>query len=183
MRIKFYLFTLLILSSTCFAFDSEREGFVIGGGIGYAPNAHTEIAGFQGSRVSTSGFAGSLITGYGYNENTLFLLMVEGLKSNTRTILTPTESIKQGFAGFGVRFYFDHIGSSFFISSGIGLQFYLNSKDSDFAHNSGLGYLIGGGYEFAENFQVQTSFSNGQTKDSFRWNHLQLIMTVSFILY
>ena len=184
MRITYWFFVLVLLfSQTVLAFDSERAGFVLSGGIGYAPTAYTEISGFQNSRVTTEGIAGSLIAGYGYNENTLFLLMLEGFKTNTHTIASPSESIIQGFSGVGVRFYFDDIGSSFFISSCIGLQRYINSNKSEFSHDAGLGFLIGGGYEFTENFQLRTTFSNGQTKDSFNWDHVQLIMTVSFVLY
>ncbi len=181
---KIYLIIIILLfSQTVMAFDSEREGFVISGGVGYAPTAYTEISGYQNSRVTTDGIAGSFITGYGYNENTLFLLIFEGFKTNTYTIVSPSESVLQGFSGVGVRFYFDDIGSSFFISSCIGLQHYINQKESAFSHDAGLGFLIGAGYEFTENFQFRTTFSNGQTKDSFKWDHVQLIMTVSFILY
>lgn len=184
MQNKIYLIIVILLfSQTVLAFDSERQGLVVGAGIGYAPTAYTEISSFQNSRVTTEGIAGSLIAGYGYNENTLFLLMFEGFKTNTHSIVSPSESIIQGFSGVGVRFYFDDIGSSFFISSCIGLQRYINSQKSEFSHDAGLGFLIGAGYEFTENFQFRTTFSNGQTKDSFKWNHVQLIMTVSFVLY
>ena len=186
------ILSIVLLSQSIYAFDSEREGLVIGVGMGYAPSAYTEISDFQNSRVSTSGLAGSLIAGYGYNENTLFLVMIEGLKSKTHTAVSPSETTWQGFTGVGVRFYFNDIGSSFFISSGIGLQRFIKTQNivavDEYRtkypkHDSGLGFLIGVGYEFTEFLQVQASFSNGQTKNNFPWDHTQLIFTASLVLY
>ncbi len=182
-KICYIIILILLLSQPVLAFDAEREGIVIGGGIGYAPSAYTEISGFLSSRVKTNGVAGSLMAGYGYNENTLFLLMIEGFKTNNGTFSDTSAKAWQGFTGVGVRFYFDDIGSSFFISSGIGLQRFIKTQNNSVTHESGLGFLAGAGYEFTENFQLQTTFSNGQTRNSFRWDHVQFIMTVSFVLY
>ena len=183
MNNRFFLFLILLfVSQSIHAFDDDREGLVLSGGVGFAPVSYTEISGLPDSRNSGVGFAVSLMGGYGYNENTLFFLMWEGIRVNSLSFDNESEKVWQGFTGGGVRFYFGEIGSSFFISSGIGVQFY-TSSDKQFYHDSGLGYLVGAGYEIADHLQLQTNLSNGETKDSFKWNHFQIIATASYILF
>ena len=183
MKLKLVVLLFILLTSQAvMAFDADREGFVLSAGAGIAPIAYTEISGLSESRNSGVGYAVSFMTGYGYNENTLFFLMWEGLRANSLSFDDESEKVWQGFTGAGVRFYFGDIGSSFFIESGLGLQFY-NSSDTIFYHDSGLGVLIGAGYEISDHLQLQTNLSNGQTKDSFKWQHFQFIVTASYILY
>ncbi len=184
MKFKLYpILIFLIIAQSSYAFDSEREGFVISAGFGFAPSASTQIKDFPGSRVTTNGVALSLVAGYGFNENTLFLLMVEGLQSKDSTFVSSVETTRQGFVGAGIRFYFNEIGQSVFITSCLGIQKYMKTESNEKLHDAGLGYLVGFGYEIVENFQVQATLSSGQTKNSFPWQHSQFILTASFILY
>ncbi len=183
MKIKLCLILILLISQSSFAFDSEREGFIISAGLGFAPSASTQISDFPSSRVKTNGFALSLMAGYGYNENTMLLFMLEGLQSKDSTFISPVETTRQGFMGAGIRFYFNEIGQSVFITSCLGIQKYMKTDSNEELHEAGLGYLVGFGYEFAESFQVQATLSSGQTKNSFPWDHSQFILTASIILY
>ncbi len=182
-KFSYFIFSILLLTQTCLAFDSERQGLVLEAGVGFAPTISTEISSFSSTNEKSSAVSGIILAGYGFNENAQFFLMLNGSQGDSFPADSVSEKIWQGFTGVGVRFYFDDIGSSFFITSGIGLQLYLNSDNAEFSHDTGLGFLVGGGYEFAEHFHLQTSILNGKTKDSFNWNHMQLNFTVSFILY
>ena len=177
------LVNLFLFTTSLFAFDGEREGIVIGGGVGYGPVARNSIDGFSSTKVSSSGTAFNLLAGYGYNNNTLFLVMHDGIISKTHTTVSAEESVYQGFTGLGVCFYFDEVGSSFLLTSGIGVQHFSKLESTDSKHELGLGYLIGCGYEFREHFQLYASLSNGQTKTTFEWEHTQLMITLTIIGY
>ena len=180
--VKTFLFVLLI-STIASAFDGERQGFVIGGGAGFAPMADWQIKGFSSVSEKSSGLAVNLFAGYAFDDNFMIVLQRDGVFHKTFTITDDEENIFQGFTGIVLYYYFNDIGKSFFLTSGIGLQnFTILEKGTD-KYSADFGFLIGGGYEFIEHLQIYSSFSYGQTKTTFEFEHTQLMVTLSFVTF
>ena len=166
------------------AFDSERDGFVIGGGAGYAPLVQTEAKYISNSKATATGVGYNLFAGYGYNDNTMFGFFREGIFTETETIFTPKEKVHTGFTGVGVIFYFDDVGESFFLNSAAGIIHFSKRENTDFKHDAGFGYLFGIGYEFAEHFQFYASMTGGKSESpTVEWEHTNIKVSLRILAY
>lgn len=178
------LFFLLSFSLSTYAFDSERDGFVIGGGLGYAPLVQTEARYISDSKTTATGIGYNLFVGYGYNDITMFGLFREGILTKTETVFTPEENVHTGFTGAGVIFYFDDVGESFFINSAAGIIHFTKKEESVFEHDASFGYLFGMGYEFSEHFQFYASLTGGKTESpTVEWKHTNIKVCLRAIAY
>ena len=182
-RIFVIIATLLLLSSLAYAFDNEREGFVFGGGVGFAPVADWHLKGVSNIGESSAGISASLFAGYGYNESVMFVLQHDGVIHKNISIDGENDKVHQGFTGLVVYYYFGETGNSFFMTSGVGLQNYSILETDRPKHKTDFGYLIGGGYEFAEHLQINFSFSYGRTKTTFLFEHQQLSFNLMYVVF
>ncbi len=148
---------LLIFCATSFAFDGQRKGFVLGGGLGYTPTAEFSVDGFSGT-LSNSGVGLNLLAGYAWDE--FNMIVYEG---NVSGYSINSVDITQGFNGASWYHYFGNSDKSFF--SVIGLGFYVFSVD-EYDADPGGGVLLGGGYEFSKHWQVAAYFSSGKTSEN-----------------
>lgn len=175
----------MIVLATCSvsAFDGDRQGFVAGGGLGFAPVADWSIGSFSSIGEKSSGVAVKAFVGYGYDDNFLIVLQRDGVFNKNRTIDNADENIFQGFTGVVLYYYFGEAGSSFFISSGVGVQdFRFLDSDTD-NYKSDFGYHIGAGYEFYEHIQLSGSYTYGKTKTTFKFNHQQLMFFLTYTVF
>lgn len=177
------IFLIVLCGIPAFAFDGERSGFVIGGGLGFGPVAQNEIKGLRSSSITSSGIAVNGFTGYGYDDNTIFVVLLDGIITKTETAVSDKKTVFQGFTGIGVMYYFGEAGESFYMTSGIGVQRFHYFNGSEINHTSEFAYLIGAGYEFTEHVQGNFSFSTGETKTTFKWRETQLSLTLTFVGY
>ncbi|KAA3637734.1 MAG: hypothetical protein DWP97_00360 [Calditrichaeota bacterium] len=166
------------------AFDSERDRFVVGGGLGYAPLVQTEAKYITNSKATASGVGYNLFAGYGYNDNAMFGFFKEGIFTETETIFTPEEKVHTGFTGAGVIFYFDDVGESFFINSAAGIIHFSKRNNTEYKHDASFGYLFGMGYEFAEHFQFYASMTGGKTESpTVEWEHTNIKISLRILAY
>ena len=149
------------------AFDGNRKGFVIGGGLGFAPTATwksdpvTIDFGFGTYTYkldeSNSAVALNLLLGYAWDEHNM--IVYEG---NVVGYKVGNADVSQGFNGASWYHYFGPVGKSAFLTAGLGV--YVLQVEGDDADMGGA-LQFGGGYEFARHWQVGGYLGFGKTKD------------------
>ncbi|MCJ7507423.1 MAG: hypothetical protein MUO85_01665 [candidate division Zixibacteria bacterium] len=168
------LFSLVFINSAL-AFDGERKGFVMGGGLGFAPASRWSTGGFNENSV---GFGDDALIGYAWNEKNMIVLEGNGTFYNSDIL---DVNILQFFLGPSWYHYFGpQEGRTFFSAVGIGgyyfglppfysyISFCINCGEMPPAppdHARGFGYLIGGSYEFARHFQIGAYLAGGKTSE------------------
>lgn len=176
------LVTFLLIACSAMAFNGERRGFVLGGGLGFAPMASWSYdygpANFDDSKA---GVAAHLVIGHAWDD--FNMIVYEGNVAGYSTeVVWDDQTVSQGFNGASWYHYFRPAGRSAFTAVGLGLYVF-DVEDYD-ANDPGFGMLLGGGYEFARHWQVGGYFSFGQTSsDGADINHSHFSVLVSGVAF
>jgi len=169
---------VVLLCSSAYSFDGERKGFVLGGGMGFAPAATFKIDGTNFSET-IAGFAVHLVIGYAWDEQNM--VVYEGNVASYSIALLDGYLV-QGFNGAAIYHYFGEKGKAPFLVGGLG-AYVLNAEKYD-DNNPGGGLLIGGGFEFAPHWQFGCYFSFKKTSDPFfDYKHSTFSVMVSGIAF
>ncbi len=149
-----------ILGQSVTAFDGNRKGFVLGGGVGIAPWARWEgtTVGMDDTDIAPALHA---MIGYAVSERFVITLGVHSAlyrPDGFSYIITP------GLRSLDLRYYFGSTGRSFYLVSSIG---YIVSAAVDSADNvyRDFGYGGGAGYELSENWQIGIMYVGGSQRD------------------
>lgn len=178
-----FLVFLMILAAQSFAFDGNRKGFVLGGGLGIG-HAKVSVDVSGADDLTNTGAAINFVIGYAWDEQNMIVFLRDGVIYSEKTIHGGSITLVQGFGGIGYYHYFGTAGKSGFITGGFGLQDWTSLDDDYESNDAGLGLLIGGGYEFTRHVQLYASLSFGKTSDpSFDYNHSQLMVTISAVAF
>ncbi len=172
---KFLIATCMVflMASSSFSFDGNRNGFVLGGGLGFAPTAEVSLDGSSPDASSSSGFGLNLLIGYAWDENNM--IVYEG---NVAGYTINSIDLAQGFNGASWYHYFGLPGKSLFTT--VGLGFYVFEADGFDANDPGGAFLLGAGYEFSPHWQVGAYFSSGKTTDpifDYKHNHFNILIS------
>lgn len=166
---------VVLIAGTAVGFDGQRKGFVLGGGLGFAPAAKFSISGHS---ETNAGVAAHFVIGYAWdNEN---MIVYEGNVAGYNLDLgwAGDRSVGQGFNGASYYHYFKPRGPAPFLTGGIG--FYVFQIEDAHDQDPGAGALLGGGYAFTRHFQVGGYFSFGRSKwygDEFGHNHFSILVS------
>lgn len=158
----------LVCISSSFGFNGQRQGFVLGGGLGIAPSSSWEgnvydVFAMQIVNADEHGVGLGLnfLIGYAWDEKNM--IVYEGNVTGWTSDLFVDQSIAQGFNGGAWYHYFGVPGRSAFTTLGIG--FYVFDVEDYDANDVGGAILLGAGYEFAPHWQVGAYLGAGQTSD------------------
>jgi len=172
---------LAMLPAASSAFDGNRKGLVLGGGVGVSPVARWSTEGIGESMV---GLGMHIVAGYAWDEHNV--IVYEGNLTffssdyyNSTSLFGSSSLLSaQGIDAASWYHYAGPAGRSFFTVVGLGLCVF--DRGEAYHSDSGGGYLLGGGYEFARHFQVGLYFSGGRTFDAghdFAHRHLSLLVS------
>jgi len=170
----------IVLAASASAFNGLRKGFVLGGGLGFAPAISWEAENFPLFKEDVSEVAVNFFLGYAWDEQNMIVWEgnAVGWKSDW-----SNDNITQGFSGASFYHYFGPVGKSAFVVGGLGLTMF--QPEGFDANEAKGGILLGGGYEFARHWQVAAYFSAGKTREKgfsdYEHSHFSiLINTVAF---
>ncbi len=162
------------------AFDGQRQGFVLGFGLGYAPIVDISAPGY-GFEESQSGLATDLLAGYGWNNHDILLLSDEG--SALSTDKTGNDVSIHVIGSLKWNHYFGLEKHPFFTSVGVGvISFGTRYFDVD---GSGFGYTLGVGKEIFKQVQIGVQYYGGHTTNSYgvSANHSAVNFLVTVMAY
>lgn len=194
MRIKcgvIVLSVVLLMASTAMAFDGQRKGFVLGGGLGLSPvgSWKSDIDVTPKFEDSGPGGAAHLIIGYAWDNHNMIVYEANavGYESDAYGV---DFTAGQGFSGASWYHYFGPMGKTPFIVLGIGAYMFngefdgFDHLDIEFSNDPGGGVLLGGGYEFSRHWQVGAYFGAGQTSEpGADYDHVHLSLLVSGVAF
>jgi hypothetical protein len=164
--------------------DGQRQGFVFGGGLGFAP-----VARWDDGQVYENHHALALqfLAGYGINDKNMIVLELNGTAYSSprynSTWLWGTDEIltAQSFEGAAWYHYYGPAGRSFFTTVGAGL--FAFDRGERYHSDRGLGYQVGGGFEFFRHFQIGLYVMGGRTWDASDYTHMNVSILLIGVLY
>ena len=158
---------LIIAYSNLYSFDGERNGFILGGGIG---------AGYQININWTSGITNTV------NSRVVFLtnFKIGYAPSNTSEFFYVSKvswwgesdiAYILGLSAVATTYYFDNITENgWFISGGLGLSTLSAPFEEGVESSYGFGVFAGGGFEFPSHWNIELDLlysTHGDDLDSF----------------
>jgi len=179
------LIVFTVLCTSAAGLDGHRKGFVIGGGIGFAPNGHwssnrefsyTKEPFRFASGENHTGLAGQYIIGYGWDEKNI--LVYEGNAAFYKSLFFD-QTITQGTESISWYHYFGNTGNTFYLLLGAG-TYNFGGKEFDQDSFSGA-VIIGGGYEFLRHWQAGVCIGLGKTTwrlIDINASHISILTTV-----
>jgi hypothetical protein len=194
MRVRQFLSVigLLLFAHSASGFDGERKGFVLGGGLGFAPVAEwTRDYGQYSNRDNQASLGLHIIVGHAWDDHNM--IVYEGNATAFRqreqdvipfpdeelpSLLANDDVLGQGFNGAAWYHYYGEPGRTMFSTVGFGL--YVFDHDSRLDSDPGYGVLFGGGYEFSRHWQAGAYFSFGETEregEAYKHVHLNVLVT------
>lgn len=165
---------LILLSSTSFAFDGNRKGFILGGGFDYSISTGWKLDSQMDSYETGSGLGFKFLIGYGFNDKNMIVYEVNSSRFFSDTL---QRKITQGFSGASWYHYFGSRGKSIFTNIGVGFLVY--SIEDRWGHETDDGYQFGVGYEFSHHWQAGFYYTFGKTTDrQLRFSHQQIHFSI-----
>jgi hypothetical protein len=175
MRLKSLLFVTVIvfaISINVFAFDGQRKGFILGGGIGFGMTSHTEKYKYDGtSQEFDSESKGALMTNFkiGFAPSEQVEIYYTQLSSlfKTSEAYVREVTILNAIGGIGVTYSLNPSAPTVLFNGGLGLAMWaLPFEDNPPEVWSGLGLWGGVGYEFSRHYSAQLDLAYGNPKKS-----------------
>ena len=141
------------------AFDGERQGFILGIGVGAGLTTYTQtISSGSNSLTSDRENEFPLMTDFkiGYAPNDLVEIYWVNKVSwfSMENALGDDVTITNGLGGLGVTYFFEPAAPSAFVSGGIGFSSWTVPFEEEAEVWSGFGLTAGAGYEFATHWYV-----------------------------
>ncbi len=176
--VLFFVFTRSVS-----AFDSSRQGVVVGGGLGHAVNSHwgNSDTPFNENR---RGVGFNFLAGYAWDNRNLVALEINATSyvsevewGEGRFTGFTNQNVLQGFVGVNWYHYYPagRVGE-FFTSAGLGMySFNVQAVD---ANKPGVGALIGFGFAYKRHFQLGFYLAGGRTsssKSGFSHSHISIL--------
>ncbi|MBK7141364.1 MAG: hypothetical protein IPH75_04705 [bacterium] len=191
--------TISCMSVSALAFDGKRKGFVLGGGIGFAPIAHQARTGSQLSSWETDNYdfdsvvihatytpfydpinrvsiAAQIEIGYGFDEHNILLYREQ------HAFYSYFDVRSQGMSSITWSHFYGESAGPLFSTVGIGYFFVSNisSSESVGGLGDGLALSIGIGYEFKRHFACELSFSQGRINSGYnRCTNVTLLVSTT----
>ena len=164
--------SVLVLASQVAAFDGQRKGFILGGGIGGSYLSYHEPYDFS---LNKAAFATNFKIGYApsntfevfYANNTQFF----GFESNTWVV---------GASCIAVTKYMKPEGKGFFLTGGFGWAVFA-SVNRDAGSESGFGAFFGVGYDIAKHWNIQGDILYTSLADS--WYTVGFRVTLNVLAF
>lgn len=180
MKLKAIITMLLLLfvAAGAQAFDGNRKGFVLGIGLGYAPNVKTEVEAVAGAGSGAEGaflgaaegneeaMAGQFLIGLGLDEHNVLVYEANAGYYYYENLGFDGDNLDiiQGFNALVWYRYWGAVGSSFFTAVGAGLT-YWDTNYSD-VNTAEFGFLLGAGFEFTPHLQLGAYMGRGKTSNT-----------------
>lgn len=145
-KVSVFLFSFLILSTGSWASDSQRKGFILGGGLGAGRVTNTSSYSAEIWTWSSFAAAANIKVGYAPSNSLELYLIGSGL------VIGGHIWDFIGVAGVGVTKYLSRNGTGLYFSSGLGISFF-NWEHSPM--DPGMGFLFGTGYNLSKHLSLQ----------------------------
>ena len=156
------------------AFDGDRKGFVLGGGIGGgAASLEQEITGTlsgSGAKETKGTFVTDFRIGGAFNENWM-LYYDNQVWWGSAEFKSGTQTFALGIGLVGLSYYFTAGAPSWYLVGSVGVSTF--GPSDDYGAQSGFGISGGAGYEFAPHWSAEAVIGWGNPKEESGGSTLQ----------
>ena len=183
----------LCIATGASAFDGNRKGFILGGGLGLGLTSFTQTVEFLGTSTTSdreNKFAvmTDFKIGYGATEQVLIYYMSKVSWFSIENVYGNNVTIANGFGGAGVAYYFKPTGPSPYISGGLGMSTWMLPFEEGADTWVGFGLVVGGGYEFSRHYSIEGNLAWGKPGKEVGGvkassNALSLMVTINALAY
>jgi hypothetical protein len=184
----------MTLATSAGAFDGQRKGFILGGGLGFGMTTFSQTLKSGGeSYTSDNENKGALTTnfkiGFAQDEQVEFYYAAKVTWFGITNVYNDDVTVANGLSAFGMTYNLKPILPTYFITGGIALA----TWDLPFENPApdtwtGLGLYAGAGYEFAKHYSVEFDLLYGNPGDSegglkISSNAVSFTLTVNALAY
>jgi len=157
-----FVVVFLLTCNNVFAFDGERKGFILGGGIGGGFLSNTVSAGSFSLTEDQAVFVTNFKIGYApSNALEIYYISKVSWWGESDVIFTV------GLSAVAVTYYFnDTSETGWFASGGLALSSLEAPFEDNISPDYGFGLYGGGGYEFAAHWSVEVDLLYSTIKES-----------------
>jgi hypothetical protein len=169
---------MLFLASAVqvWAFDGQRKGFILGGGLGLGITSFTEELGpFSTDRENKFSFMTDFKIGYAPTEQVEIYYSSKVAWFDYFGITAA-----HGYGTAAVSYYLVPQSPTFFLSGGLGFSSISAPFESNSDSDIGFGFFVGGGYEFIRHFAVEVDLMYGQPTEG-DYSFKGLVPRVTFV--
>ncbi|MCX7835692.1 MAG: porin family protein [bacterium] len=186
------LFCIFVFSHSLYAFDNERQGFILGFGIGFGSISYTQELSTPYRSVSGSESKNPFVTNFkiGYAPQNQWSIYWSS-KVNWFEMDNAAGSTSDMAAGYGTisgSYYLKTEAPSFYFSGGFGRSTWIAWSSSGDNSSTGSGVMFGAGYEFSKHWCVELSMGFGEPSETVNGvtlttNTTAIMLTVNGMLY
>ncbi|MCW8809848.1 MAG: porin family protein [Ignavibacteriaceae bacterium] len=169
----------ILFSTSTYAFDGERKGFILGGGLGVGYLSNTTSPNFLSDTKSRLAFQTNFKIGYAPS-NTL-----EIFYSNKVSWWDRNGLYLLGLGAAAFTLYFDNTSETgWFVSGGIGFSSLAEINFDNSHSGSVFGLFSGAGYEFSKHWTVEVDllYSNVTVKDN-DFDFFGVLVTINVLAF
>ncbi len=153
------------------AFDGQKKGFLLGGGLGAGMISYTQTVEYGGlsitsDRENKGAFNTDFKIGWGINEKTEIFYTSKVTWFGVDNPIGDNVTFADGLYGIGVAHSFRAWIPTWFVTGGLAMSTWTAPFESNSNTWSGLGLYLGTGYEFARHYNVEFDVIYGNPGDS-----------------
>ncbi len=170
------------------AFDGERQGFILGVGVGAGSLSYTQTmayGGFSDTSDSESEFPimSDFKIGYAPSDVVEIYWMSKVSWFDIDSACGHDVTIAHGIGGLGVTYFFQPAAPSAFLTAGVGFSSWAAPFEEESDDWLGIGVSAGAGYEFAPHWYIEGNvcWGNPSTEEE-GWDISTNVLTVEFTL-
>ncbi len=163
----FIMVSLLGLAIEADAWDGQRKGFILGGGLGFGSTSFKQEVSYGGlsstsDTESKAAFMTDFKIGYAWSNQWMVFYNSGTSWFTIENVNSDKVTISSDVSGIALSHYFKPAAPSWFLTGTLGFSAWDAPFEEDSEAQIGAGLLLGGGYEFARhwNLQADLQFSN-----------------------
>ncbi len=162
---------IALLATQVFSWDGQRNGFILGIGLGSGYTSYNYKVEDNGterttSRESALGPASIVKIGYAPDNTYLIYFMSNSTWFTGKDINGDNFKTSSDFTGAAVSYYFKERTPSFYVTGGFGGGSWNGLFTGMDSEGIGIGFLCGAGYEFTKHWSGEINLSFGMPVDS-----------------
>lgn len=158
---------VVVLTMPVLAFDGQRKGFILGGGLGFGLTSFSQTVESGGLKVtSDTENKGAFVTNFkiGFASNELLEIYYTSRVTwfGITNVYDQDVTVANGLSAFGMSYNLKPVYPTFYVTGGIALATWNLPFESPSPSTwTGIGLYAGGGYEFAKHFSVELDLLYG----------------------
>lgn len=148
------------------AFDGHRQGFFVGGGVGFGLSSFTQkLSGndeLTSDRSNKPALQTDLKAGSGMRDNLqiFYALKISWLKM--KNVFGDNVTVSSGIHSLGATYYLRPDAPSYYLTGGLGVAYWTLPFEDDAPDTwYGIGIYGGAGYEFKRHYSVEINLGYG----------------------